>query len=444
MRPFRRIFALLPLLAVSISGVAAQQQQSQTPSQPSPQISAPPAAEGPLATAARDLARKLDASLGADLKGKLLVDCSPANLSSASSFDFQQGCSAFSAELASEGVTMQPANSQQPAATVHLTLSSNFAGFLWVADVAQASAHKVYFSVAVSPAAAPAPPAAPQLTLQKTFLLSSPDPILDAEILPASSPGTPENLLILLPESIELFGQTNGSWKMQSQDEIETGHPRPRDLRGRLQQGPNGLQAVLPGIACDITLDFGSQPNLTVTASCKAGDVPWAASSVQNGYPTLLAQPSAQTNLFTSSAFPGLQFESLTEFELGSVTSPSNSIVPLNVLATLPDGRALLFEGSATPVASFTGWGSDIAALWSRTRQRWPILVTRDSDWTQPDAIQAFDIVEHQAVPVSAPMDFEGPITALWPEGENEALAVSRNLKTGLYEAYLLRATYAQ
>src|SRR5690348_17547001 len=78
------------------------------------------------------------------------------------------------------------------------------------------------------------------------------------------------------------------------------------------------------------------------------------------------------------------------------------------------------------------------------TRQRWPILVTRDGDWTQPDAIQAFDIVEHQAVPVSAPLDFNGPITALWPEGENEALAVSRNLKTGLYEAYLLRATYAQ
>lgn len=393
-----------------------------------------------MTSAARDLARKLAASLGADLKGKLLIDSSPANLSSASSFDFQQGCSAFSAELASAGVTFQPANLQQPAATAHLTLSQNFQGFLWVADVTQAAAHKLFLISVVPLAASSAPLAAPQLTLLKTFLLSSPDPILDAEILPASSPGTPENLLILLPESIELFVQTNGSWKMQSQDEIDTGYPRPRDLRGRLQQGPNGLQAVLPGIACDITLDLGSPPSLTVTASCKPAEIPWTVSAGFNIYSAGLPQFSSQTNLFTFAPRPEFQFESLAVFEPGTVTSPSGGFVPL--LATLPDGRALLFEGSATPVASFTGWGSDIAALWSRTRQRWPILVTRDSDWTQPDAIQAFDIVEHQAVPVSAPVDFEGPITALWPEGENEALAVSRNLKTGLYEAYLLRATY--
>jgi len=389
-----------------------------------------------LATAARDLARKLDASLGADLKGKLLVDCSPANLSSASSFDFQQGCSAFSAELASEGVTMQPANSQQPAATVHLTLSSNFQGLLWIADVTQAAAHKLFFSVAVSPAAAPAPPAAPQLTLQKTLLLSSPDPILDAEILPAPSPGTSANLLILQPASISLFVQVNGAWQKQSDGEIDLGRPQPRDFRGRMQQGPNGMQALVNGITCD----FAIAPNFWT--SCKPADTPWAVSASFNMYSTVLPQLASQTSLFTFAARPEFQFESLTVFEPDTVTSSSGGFVPL--IATLPDGRALLFEGSATPAASFTGWGSDIAALWSRNRQRWPILVTRDGDWTQPDAIQAFDIVEHQAVPVSAPLDFNGPITALWPEGENEALAVSRNLKTGLYEAYLLRATYAQ
>src|SRR5690348_7308192 len=163
MRPFRRMFALFSLLAVSISGVAAQQQQSQTPSQAPPQVTTPQAAEGPLTSAARDLARKLAASLGADLKGKLLIDSSPANLSSASSFDFQQGCSAFSAELASAGVTIQPANPQQPAATAHLTLSQNFQGFLWVAGVTQGAAHKLFLSSVVPLAASTAPPAAPQL-----------------------------------------------------------------------------------------------------------------------------------------------------------------------------------------------------------------------------------------------------------------------------------------
>jgi hypothetical protein len=447
MRSFRRIFALLSLLAVPISAVPAQQQQSQTPAQTparsAAQTPAQPAAEGPLASAARDLARKLAASLGADLKGKVAVDANPANLSSASSFDFQQGCAAFSSELASEGMTIPPANSQQAIATIHLTLSSNFEGFLWVADVTQAAAHKVFFSAVVPLGSSSTLPAAPQLTLQRQFLLSSPDPVLDVQILPATT-GAPESLLVLQPERIAFYMQSNSAWQIQGQSPLQPQNPWPRDLRGRLQQGQNGLQAVLPGIACDINLDLGSQPNPSVMASCKPSDAPWAISGGINMSPTLLVRFAPQANLFNSAPLPGIQFESLAEFEPVSVTSLSNGFVPPNLLATLPDGRALLFEGSATPAASFSGWGSDIAALWSRTRQRWPILVTRDGDWTQPDAIQAFDIVDRQAVPASVTMDFDGPITALWPEGENEALAVSRNLKTGLYEAYLLRAMYAQ
>ena len=388
-----------------------------------------------MTSAARDLARKVAASLGAGLKERVAVDPNPANLASASSFDFQQGCSAFSVELASDGMTTPPDNSSHPAATIHLTLSSNYQGFLWVADVTQAATHKLFFSSVVPLAASSVPPTAPQLTLQKQFLVDLSEPILDAQLLP-STPGAPSNLIVLLPEGINVFAQVNGEWKWQSAVPIQDELPPQRNLRGRFQQGPNGLQAVLPGLACDIVV----QPNLNVLATCRPADIPWTVSAGFNMYSTVLPQFSPHTSLFTFAPRPEFQFESLTVFEPGTVTSPSGGFVPL--LATLPDGRALLFEGSTTPAASFTGWGSDIAALWSSTRQRWPILVTRDGDWTQPDAIQAFDVIEHQAVPVSAPLDFDGPITALWPEGENEALAVSRNLKTGLYEAYLLRATY--
>jgi hypothetical protein len=435
MRSSRRIFALFPLLAVSISGIAAQKQQTQPQALNAQQTSSPPVAEGPLASAARDLARKVAASLGADFRGKLAMDANPANLSSASAFDFQQGCAAFSAELASEGMTVPPANPQQAMTTVHLTLSSNFQGFLWVAEVTPGPAHKAFFSAVVPFSSSAAPPAAPQLTLQRQFLLSSPDPVLDAEILPSSPIGAP-SLLVLQPESIARFTQVNGAWQLQSQAPIQHDRPWPRDLRGRLQQGPNGMQAVLPGMTCDIAL----QPSLST--SCKSADTPWVVSAGFNIDSTMLPQLSSQTNLFTFAPRPEYQFESLTVFEPGTATSPSGGFVPL--VATLPDGRALLFEGSATPAASFSGWGSDISALWSRSRQRWPILATRDGELTQPDAIQAFDIVDRQAVPVSAPMDFDGPVTALWPEGEDEALAVSRNLKTGVYEAYLLHATYPQ
>lgn len=433
MRPSRRIFAVIFLLAVSISGVAAQQQQAQPPSQASLQPSSRPPAEGPLASAARDLARKVAASLVADFKGKLLIDPAPANLSSASSFDFQQGCVAFSAELASDGMTILSANSQQTSATVHLTLSSNFQGFLWVADVIQGASHMTFFSSVVPFAAAAAPPAAPQLTLQRQFLLSLPDPILDAELLPPSSAGAPPSLLVLQPERVALFAQANGSWQMQSEAPIQHFRPWPRDLRGILVLSGDSAEALFPGIACDITFTTG------VASNCRLGNPGWLLSLGFPGAFNLLPTMMFEGNTFTFAPLGQQVFDSLAV-----LAPPPTSGGPAPIIGTTPDSRALLFEGSATPATSFSGWGSDIAALWSPTRQHWPILVTRDGDWTQPDTIQAFDIVENQAVPVSAPIDFDGPITVLWSEGENEALAVSRNLQTGLYEAYLLRATYAQ
>ena len=41
-------------------------------------------------------------------------------------------------------------------------------------------------------------------------------------------------------------------------------------------------------------------------------------------------------------------------------------------------------------------------------------------------------------VPLSAPVDFPGPVTALWSAGGATALAVVRDLETGRYSAFLL------
>ena len=55
------------------------------------------------------------------------------------------------------------------------------------------------------------------------------------------------------------------------------------------------------------------------------------------------------------------------------------------------------------------------------------MLVTRPGEPTEPDAIQAFAIVNGAAMPLTAAAVFPGPVTALWPSGGTAAaLAVAR------------------
>src|SRR5579864_2032391 len=119
MRLFRRIFALLSLFAFSFPVFAASQSPAQSvppiPAQSSSQSSTQPLAQpspqaapklvaeshrdDPLAAAARELARKVAASVGAAIQGKLTMAPNCANLSSLSLFEFQKACGVFHDEI---------------------------------------------------------------------------------------------------------------------------------------------------------------------------------------------------------------------------------------------------------------------------------------------------------------------------------------------------------
>lgn len=386
-----------------------------------------------MGTAARELARKVAASVGAAIQGKLTIAPNFVNLSSLSSFEFQKACSAFHDEIEQQTHAFHATSSQEIApASVNVTLAEDLHGFLWVAQVTQgASQQTVIVSVAREMVAQTSQPS-PSVTLQKEFLLSQPEPILDADFLSAS-PSAALSLLILQPSRVALFAQQNGAWQLQSEAPIAHAAPWPRDIRGRLQQGADG-EAVFPGVICNITV--GS----ALSASCKPGNTGWLFSLGFLRAFTLLPMAAANGNTFT---FPALGAQE--EFSsLAVIAPPASSGGSAPVIATTPNGRALLFEGSSTPVASFRGWGSEVAALYSTTRTPWPLLVTRGGDWTAPDSIQAFNIIDREPVAISGGVNFDGPITALWSEDENTVLAVSRNLKTGMYEAYFIHVVYNQ
>jgi hypothetical protein len=87
------------------------------------------------------------------------------------------------------------------------------------------------------------------------------------------------------------------------------------------------------------------------------------------------------------------------------------------------------------------GWGSDIASVRSGCGSGWQVLATGNGE-ASSDTVRAFEISGREPVAVSAAMDIDGSITAMWAEsGEAGAVAVARNSETGGYEAFRLTLT---
>jgi len=90
-------------------------------------------------------------------------------------------------------------------------------------------------------------------------------------------------------------------------------------------------------------------------------------------------------------------------------------------------------------------WGNGLAAVQSSCGSGAQLLVTAAGDGSAADVLRAFEIVGREPVEASAPVDFSGPVTALWtaPDGRT-AIAVAHNLKTGAYDAFELAVTCGQ
>jgi len=102
------------------------------------------------------------------------------------------------------------------------------------------------------------------------------------------------------------------------------------------------------------------------------------------------------------------------------------------------DGSTEIFDAWLDPLGAVTSWGSDIAGTEARCGGGSQVLATRPGDAGDPDAIQAFAIVNLAAAPLTAPVEFAGPVTALWPSTPTSVVAVARDPLTGRYAAYVI------
>ncbi|HTS29680.1 MAG TPA: hypothetical protein VMH81_27605 [Bryobacteraceae bacterium] len=374
----------------------------------------------PLATAAdegnaaaRELARKTAAFVG---RGEA-VSVSWANVSSLGTSELLQARGAFETALREAG---SRTSDVAPLTEARVTLSENRTHYLLVEEIRRGEERQVWISawkrsdgVITSSGGA---------ALEKKLVWEQDDPMLDVAF-PSGA------MLVLSPNHVTLYARQNGGpWATSAAVALLSSRPWPRDLRGHLRVNGATFQAYLPGMACNGAVE----PSLAM--ECKASDEPWV---LESGSRSMLLGYFSQARNFFEGRVITQSGARKTVAPFYSAASADEQGQTLWLLA-LVDGRTQIFDAALDPAASIAQWGSDIAGTDAHCGRGSQVLATRPGDGSVTDAVQAFSIVNRSAVPLTPPLDFPGPVTALWPSGGSSVVAIVHNLATGKYEAYVV------
>ena len=357
-----------------------------------------------LSGAARELARKTASFAGRG--GPVSVTW--RNLSSLGPVEAAQARAAFETALREAGV--HPADT---GATVEarVAISENQLQYLLVEEARKGDERQVWIAAWRRAATG----GGSGVSLEKKLLWEQADPILDA-VLNGS------DLLILSPGGV-LLRDEHGSRAAA----IRPIRPLPRDPRGHLRITGSGFKANLPGVACTGTFDQAT------AIDCRPSDEPWEFDA---GGRTLAANFAASRNFFDGRVVtPEGAYKSIAPFY--SVAAVEQQGRPLWLFAMI-DGRTLLLDGALEQAGIVGPWGSDLAATQARCGGGTQVLTTKPGDAREPDAIQAWAIVNGAPRALTPPMDLPGPVTALWSLGAADVVAVVKDLESGRYLAYLI------
>ncbi len=324
-------------------------------------------------------------------------------------------------QLRSAGVRLVKAD--QATEEVRVTLSENTQEYLWVASIGKGESQQVVMQSVARPEGV-AVPSSSTMVIRKTLLRAHAVPFLD--LAPLDAPGGVPRLLMLEPERIVMFREM---LNVGSEERAAVTHSRPwpRDLHARLVvAADHTFQAYYPGVRCSGSIDQLS------TTRCQDVDDPWPLGAGQSAF------FNAARNFFTGTFAPGIGGVTKIPpfFSAASVSLPGGATAW--IFAGI-DGQAQLYDKAGPPSATFNNWGSEIAGVRSSCGTGSQVLVTAPGDRAQLDHVQAYEIVNHEATAAGAPVEFGGPVLALWtaPDG-NSATAITHNLQTGFYEAFTL------
>jgi hypothetical protein len=253
-------------------------------------------------------------------------------------------------------------------------------------------------------------------SLRDTLLWSQREPILDFSRDSA-------NLTVLTPSALIYMVRDQGSWRESRRQTLRYTRVLPRDLRGKLSLVNNRIDVLLPGVHCT-----GASSDAEV--SCSEVDDPWPLDASGS----LRAFFSANRNFFTGAL--GGKRESLSPFFSAARTFNSGEAI---WLMTGTDGLTRAYSDFSRPLATFSDWGSDIAAVTTNCGHE-QVLVSKPGDQTDTDAIQSVEFVEGEPMPMTTALRVGGPVMGFSSvvEGVN-AIVFNRN--THAYEAHVLNVS---
>jgi hypothetical protein len=383
--------------------------------------------------AASELARKIVAH--APPRARMTLDVQ--NRSSLTEDEVTSIARAIRTALREQGARL--AATGRPQAQVVVTISENLQSLVWVAQIVptesapeESSRDVEMVEVARSQTASP-PASSPTMVIHQELLFEQSEPILDLVMLQSVDDSAPR-MLLLDKNDVVLYAKEGGVWTVAQSAPLARSRPWPRDPRGRLVAQPDGGFTVFtPGTRCQGTIS----PDFTM--KCRANDDPWPINPA--GPNQMSAEFVSDRNYFSGKvALTGKILQEPMFFSTAAVPSAGG---PLLALAGL-DGQARVFGRKPKPLSVNDDWGSDIVAVESGCASGWQILATRAGNLEQSDAVQAWSLRDGTPVEASAPLDFPGPVTALWPAASGGALAVVRDRATEKYEAFTLSISCGQ
>jgi len=375
-----------------------------------------PAPAADFATPERQLAQKISS-----ITGPAAITLEWINRSSLSAKDGEQIRRDVLSQLGSLGVRLVESGSS---ASLRVTLSESAQNYVWVAEIRRGS-DEPRVAIVSAPRVELAPAGSNSVVaVRKTWLWSQPEAVLDAAVIEDN--GNPSYLVVLDNERVSLYRMQNANWQQEQSLVIPHAKPWPRDMRGRVLLRKDHLfDLYLPGVTCS------SSAKAPLTISCKEGDEPWPLAAEDSGP---RAFHSSTRNFFTGVLKPALPGPQPPRFY---------SAVPLARekytlwAVTAVDGQLHLLDGMRDQVIPGTGWGSQMAAVQNACGGS-HVLASRE-DGASGDSVRAYAIPDREPVALSAPVDFNGPVTAMWTGADgHDVTTISRNPQTGNFDVYRL------
>ena len=277
------------------------------------------------------------------------------------------------------------------------------------------------------------------LILQRKFVFAQAAPFVDFTLWDDSHRGS-AGLVLLQPDRVVFLKPEQAGWSPDRSFPVGSGFHASRDPRGTIASLGGSLHAYLPHDSCvgsdAAQQDIECRPTIRSKASlAEPWGEAWPLSA--DGWRQRWAAYAADRNYFEAVTVTfGDVTGQLPAFYSGAVERKESS--PSWILAEV-DRNARLYDFVATPGATFSGWGDDVMTVAADCEPAWLVLVSGPGDWTVRDTLRMYRVTDHQAATVGQPVEFSGPILALWPaEDGKSGRVVSRNLQTGMYEASIV------